>query len=223
MQTLINSIQSGNLTTNQILEQLTTLHNNNCDEVDAYIDRIKALELKETNLINHLSKMTVNRNLFQNKLTVADAQLKFLNQYKAENKKLKPRAIRLRESNAQYLLRNETLQKTLKTTELTVLALERENAKLRITGHKTVGKYEFTIFPVKVSTNETNIRKVALCIYTAEGCMKILTRGINGDILQPKSHNFKFNQEELKFMNDFFDVAEAHNNRFDDAVLRLVK
>ena len=115
------------------------------------------------------------------------------------------------------------MKKQLKETKDRLALMCRENAKLRMTGHKSVGKYNFTIFPVKVHAKDTGERKVGLCVYNNDGTMKVLTRNTNGEIEQPKSHNFRFNVEENEFMNNFFDVSEAHDNRFDDAVLQLVK
>ena len=251
MQELIELIQSGDLTNNGILQRLTTLHNTNCEEMDEAISQIEQLEAQATlNQIATLelkSKLTATeeainaKNIaikiieqkgleavayaqdFQNKLTVAESQLKLMNQHKADLKKLKPRIKRLASANEAHQKYRKAAIPKLRATEDRLALMHRENAKLRLTGHKKVGKYSFTIFPVKVNTEHKD-RKVGLVVYNQEGAMKVLTRNsLDGGITQPKSHNFKFNIEEDTWINSFFDVADAHDNRFDDAVLQLVK
>jgi hypothetical protein len=251
MQELIELIQSGDLTNNQVLQRVTEIHNTNVEETDAMFDRIEELESTET--INRLVTLELKAKLveseklsearkqaipvieeqalisvayaqdLENKLMVKAKQLKDFNLLKGDAKKLKPRIQRLSEANKAHQKYRKIIKPQMKELNIKYDQMCRENAKLRMTGHKAVGKYNFTIFPVKVASKTTTERRVGLCVYNSDGTMKVLTRDIEGNIEQPKSHTFRFNQEESTWINHFFDVTEAHDNRFDDAVLRLVK
>lgn len=251
MQELIEMIQSGDLTNNQILQRITKIHNTNCEEMDEAISQIEQLEAQAT--LNKVTILELHQKLnaaqgkikvqtnsitvieknaleavnyaqdFQNKLNLADIKLAQLNQYKAEAKKLKPRIKRLSEANAAHQKGRPILKAKAKNLQTRLDKMYLENAKLRMTGHKKVGKYSFTIFPVRVNTEHAQNR-VGLVVYNEEGAMKVLTRSaLSGEIIQPKSHNFKFKEEETTWINDFFNIADAHEHRFADPVLQFVK
>lgn len=250
MQELINLIQSGDLTNNQILQRITTIHDQNCDETDEAIECISALEAKDTlnqivilelkskleqeqnkliaqtkELEKGLAKETEMAQLaqkFQNKLAITQLEVQTFKQMKADNKKLKPQVKRLKQANTNAAKRNIKHMQEKKAFRLQRDRALLECAKITMTGFKKVGKYTFSLFPVKVVTEDGGA-KIGLSVANDNGCLKVLTRTDTGEVIQPKSHNFKFNQTECGYIDEVFDLIEKGNHVFTNELLRFVK
>lgn len=250
MHELIELIQSGDINNNQILHRVATAHNQNCDELDEAMNQIEALEGKDT--LNQLvilelkEKLTkavdkcallrkeadVNKSKavemahlaqdFQNKLAVKQLQVSEIKQVKAEMKKLRPQVKRLKKANTNATKRNIRHLQEKKDLKLARDKALLECAKLTMTGYKKVGKYVFSIFPVKVVTEEAEGR-IGLMVKDNQGCMKVLTRTNTGELVQPKSHHFRFNQEEADYIDQVFTLIEKGNHVFTNELLKFVK
>jgi hypothetical protein len=250
MEELIELIQSGDLTNNQILTRVTTLHNQNCDEVNDLLDKIEALEAQAT--LNQLATLELKDKLnnavakcakqaksieiieregkkavahakeFQNRMVIAEAKVKVLEKEMVEFKRQKLRIKRLTAANQSHQKGRTVIKKNMRKIKDELEEMCRENAKLRITGHKHVGKYGFSIYPVKVSAG-TAERQIGLIAQHEAGAMKVITRHPETGVLnQPPSHTFKFNKVEAEWINSFFDVCDANDHRYTSEILRLV-
>ena len=84
--------------------------------------------------------------------------------------------------------------------------------------------YSFTIFPSKttVAENGKAEKQVNLVIMDKIGNLKILGVDSEGEITQPRSHNFKLEEEHANFIKDFDKIARDSGYEFTDAVLQLV-
>jgi myosin heavy subunit len=249
-QELINSILAGELSPTQIAQRVAQLHDKNVEETDAMMDRIEALEEVEAlqqstikDIKERFSKAVqkcgeqdfrikvlekegkkaiAQAKAYMNDLTIVNAKLKLTETDQKEVKRLKTRMKRLTAANQSHQKGRKVIKQRIADLKEQLSLMQRENAKLRMTGHKQVGKYNFTIFPVKVDT-EVGDRKVGLAVYNNEGAMKVLTRSsVDGEIVQPKSHHFRFDKDTSEWIHNFFDVADAHEHKFTDPLLRLV-
>lgn len=234
MQTIINKILAGELNQKQLVEALVDYNDKTiaeydeaCDVVDnnqLQINKLEATARQREDNIKTIEKNALVAVDYARKLESDNARLmagnKELKALKAENKKLKAQTKRQAEANKKAITRNESLTKEYKRLNKEVAVHKSDIARLRLTGHKEIGKYAFSIFPCKIS-DESNIKKVVLIASDKSGNMKCVTVD-NGEVVQPRSHNFKFDAEQESFIRDFDSIAEADGYQFTDRVLSLI-
>lgn len=253
MESILNAIQAGTISTADLLVRLNDFNNESVDEFNELSEAYEANEeqctqlaalLQETGdkLAMALDKCTSQArsigqletlgmqaaalaNTKEAEAIAANGKAKQFKLYENENKAYKKnKAAQIKKATERekrivsLTADNRTLRTALQTAKSDV-------ARLRLTGSKKVGKYTFTLFPSKVKCTEggKETKQVALVIHDSKGCMKIITQSNeSGEILQPKSHNFKLDGEVADYINDFMRVAKAANWQFTDEVLTAI-
>lgn len=252
LQELINGIVAGDLNTNQILQQLTIYHEQNVVEINEAIDQIEALEGKNTLLQLEYNRVFGDLNVANARLEAIDKSMdaveknseKIMNnastqtaeliRLRAENKTSKAnakdvKALRANKAamvkkSAERELRMTKLEKGNRSLKLEIDRLNSDMARLRMTGQKTIGKYHFTLFPTKIDATDAGVksRQVGLVCFNTEGAMKIIRTNAEGEIIQPRSHNFKFDDEQTDFIKTICGMAHANGHQFTNEILKAV-
>ncbi len=239
MQAIIDGLQSGEWSQKQLIAELIkfndrtiTEYDEVCDQVDLRDAEIEALKkevkLKDKQMAE--AESAAAKVLEQVKTMKADnilmkAQLKDYPAQLKENKRLEKKAARLQESSKKYQTRSESLTKDCRDYRAIIARKDSEMARLRLTGHKQMGDCSFHLFPSKVvveNSKKQHVKRVNLIAMNGEGCMKIIGVDDNGDINQPKSHDFHFNAEQSNFIKGFALVAEQDGWQFTDRVLSMI-
>ena len=238
MQGIIDNILSGELSQKQIIDELVLFndvtineYNEACDINESNQLKINKLEAdarqRETNIntieVNALKAVDYAKSLESaNILLKADS--KDVKQLRNENKSLKKLKANHAESSKKHITRIESLTKDCKDYRAQIVVKNSDIARLRLTGFKTIGKYSFTIFPSKtdIAENGKIEKQVNLVIMDQNGNLKIIGVNKQGEVTQPRSHNFKLEDEHIDFITSFDRVARADNFQFTDRVLQLV-
>ena len=235
MQNIIDKILSGELSQKQLIEELVAFnestvneYNEACEVVEnnqMAINKLEATGRQREDNIKTIEKNALLAVDYARTLESDNAILKQSNKeakaLKAENKKLKAQTKRQAESNKKATARGESLTKQFVALNKEISVLKSDRARLRLTGHKEIGKYAFSIFPTKVHPGVSDERKIVLLAHDTNGCFKSVTFE-NGEVHQARSHAFKFNQEQKDFIEGFDAVAKADKYQFTDRVLSLV-
>lgn len=235
MQNIIDKIQTGDMTDNQLLAMLTAYHEKACDEYDEACTVVENNQLEINKLEANARQREENiKTIEKNALKAVDyartlesdnsrlkAGSKELKGLRADNKKLKAQTKRQAEANKKAIGRAESLTKQWVDQCKQVSSLKSDVARLRLTGQKDMGKYSFSIFPSKISGDGSNKKIVCLMAHDRKGCMKAVTIE-DGEVVQPRSHTFKFDEEQEGFIHDFTRIAEEDGHQFTDRVLSLV-
>lgn len=238
MQNIINGVQSGEWSQKQLVGELIKFNDRTIEEYDGACDQVdlrdaeiealkKELKLKDKQLAD--AESAAVKILEQGKTMKADnilmkAQLKDYPAQLRENKRLEKKAARLQESSQKYQKRSESLTKDCRDYRATIARKDSEMARLRLTGHKQIGNYSFHLFPSKVVVEEKGkaAERVNLMAMDGAGAMKIIGVNSEGEINQPESHNFCFDDEQSNFIRGFALVAEQDGWQFTDRVLSMI-
>jgi len=238
MQNIINKIQSGELSQVQLIDRLVTYHSTTlneydeaCDVVENNQEEIKKLEADKTRL-EHNIKLIADQGLkavaYTAKLESENIRLKAdskeIKQLRNDNKSLKKLKVKHAESSKKQMARIESLTKDCRDYRKEIAINKSDIARLRLTGFKEIGKYNFTIFPSKTNITEGGKieKQVNLVIMDKAGNMKILGVNQEGVVTQPRSHNFKLEDEHVDFITSFDRIARDDGYQFTDRVLKLV-
>jgi hypothetical protein len=235
MQSIINKILSGELSQKDLISELVTFNDDTLNEYDAACDVVennqKAITKLEADARQREGNIkTIEKNALlavdyartlESDNTILKQNNKEAKALKAENKKLKAQTKRQAESNKKATARGESLTKQFVSLNKEISVLKSDRARLRLTGHKEIGKYAFSVFPTKVHPGVSDERKIVLLAHDTKGCFKSVTCE-NGEIHQARSHAFKFNKEQKDFIEGFDAVAKADKYQFTDRVLSLV-
>ena len=176
-------------------------------------------------LSSTLKKVNAHNATLKSDLIRLQANSRSITQLENENKGLKAnKAKHLKKKKAQEIA-IATLTNEARVYRQQIAKKDSDIARLRLTGNKVIGKYSFCIFPSLITTHDGghSAKKVALAVFNEEGCFKIIrTAYDDGAIIQPRSHNFKFNAEQTSFIEDFCKIAKADGQQFTNRVLQLV-
>jgi len=238
MQKIIDKILSGDLSQKNLIEELIKFndesineYNEACDVNDANQLKINKLEAdarqREANIVtiekNALIAVDYAKSLESANISLK-ADNKDIKQLRNENKSLKKLKANHAQSSKKQLARIESLTKDCKDYREQIAVNKSDIARLRLTGMKTIGKYSFTIFPSKTEIVENGKaeKQVNLVIMDSNGNLKIIGVNKQGEIAQPRSHNFKLEDEHIDFITSFDRVAKADKYQFTSRVLQLV-
>ena len=238
MQNIINKIQSGELSQVQLIDELVTYHSATLNEYDEACDvvennqgEIKKLEADKARLERNI-KLIADEGLKAVAYTATlesenirlKADSKEIKQLRNDNKSLKKLKVKHAESSKKQMARIESLTKDCRDYRKEVAINKSDIARLRLTGFKEMGKYNFTIFPSKTNITEGGKieKQVNLVIMDKSGNMKILGVNKDGIVTQPRSHNFKLEDEHVDFITSFDRIARDDGYQFTDRVLKLV-
>jgi len=238
MQNIIDKIQSGELSQVQLIDRLVTYHSTPLNEYDEACDvvennqlEIKKLEAKASARdldIKAIAKEGLNAVKYAKTLESENIRLKAdskeIKQLRNDNKSLKKLKVKHAESSKKQIARIESLTKDCREYREQIAVNKSDIARLRLTGFKEMGKYNFTIFPSKTNISESGQveKQVNLVIMDKAGNMKILGVNKDGIITQPRSHNFKLEDEHIDFITSFDRIAKADKYQFTDRVLQMV-
>ena len=238
MQIILEKIQDGTWNRQQLLEALVAYHDKSvdeydlaCDQIDIRDEEINQLTLMTTDLKKVLGLSEENRMLavgaakeLQAQNIIVDGQLQDYKATQDVNKTQYKKIGALSKSNATLITRNDKLVKDNRLARQEVSEAASDLARMRMTGHKSIGNYSFHLFPSKVK-NEADGGKIEervhLVAMTKNGCMKLIGCE-NEQILQPNSHTFKFNEEQTKFIRAFDFIAQQDGWQFSDRLLRMI-
>ncbi len=238
MQNIIEKIQSGELSQKQLIAELVAYENNTVDEYNAVVDiaeqhqaQITALE-KAAAAREEDIKVIANEGLkavsYSKTLESENLRLKADNKdiklLRNENKALKKLKAKHIETAKKQQVRIDSLLKDCRDYRNEIKHNRSDIARLRLTGWKSMGKYAFTIFPSRTNVEDAGSteKQVNLVIMDKIGNMKILGVNKDGIVTQPRSHNFKLEDEHIDFVTGFDRIAREDGYTFSDRVLQLV-
>ena len=235
MQDIINKIFSGEFSQNALVDALVDYNDKTnaeydeaCDVVERNQQAIQLLEAKARQREDNIKTIEtegLKAVAYARTLESDNIRLKAVNKevkaLKADNKKLKEQTKRQAEANKKAVARADSLTKQYVLLNKEISSQKSNIARLRLTGQKNIGRYSFTIFPSKISGDGRDEKKVVLLASDNQGCMKCVTID-DGLVAQPKSHNFKFNEEQEEFIRNFDSIAATDGYQFTDRVLSLI-
>jgi molybdopterin/thiamine biosynthesis adenylyltransferase len=235
MQNLINKIQDGELSQKQLITELVKFNEQTIEEYEAACDVVDNNQVE----ISNLKKQAVTREKniqtlkdevlkavsfakkFESENIIFKAENKEIKQLRSENKSLKNSKAKAIDRSKNQITRIESLTKDCREYRAKIAVKNSDIARLRLTGAKVIGGYSFTIFPSKVSGGDDKGEKVVLLAHNGTGAFKAVTFD-DGEVAQPKSHTFKFNDEQESFIESFDRIAKADKYQFTDRVLAMI-
>ena len=235
MQSILDKIQNGELNTKQLLNELLEYDNKTVDEYDAACDLNDSNTAEITNLTTEAAAREANiltlkekalealgyAKSFESENILLKSECKEVKLLRNENKALKKLKAKHIESSKSLTVKNEALTKDCREYRKSIAVKNSDIARLRLTGFKEIGSTSFTIFPSKVSGGSTDDRKVVLLAHNNKGLFKTVTVE-DGEVVQPKSHTFKFSKAQSDFILSFDALAKADNYNFTDRVLAAI-
>ena len=238
MQKIIDKIQAGELSQIQLISELVQYNEKTISEYDEACDvvennqtKIEEMEAEQKRIVKY-AEVIKNQGLvavdyaksLESKNIILSAENKEIKQLRNDNKSLKKLKAKHAETSKKQITRIDSLTSDCRDYRAQIAVNKSDIARLRLTGMKTIGDYSFTIFPSKTKIADKGVieTQVNLVVMDNKGNMKVIGVNSDGIVTQPKSHNFKFNDEHINFITSFDRVARSDKYQFTDRVLQMV-